>query len=85
MKNHGAVEGVNGAMSRAERIDAFIREMPKVELHVHLEGAVLPETLLDLARRHDVDLPAHDLAGIREFYTFQDFDHFVRVYMKIND
>lgn len=71
--------------SRRERLDAFIRDMPKVELHVHLEGAVLPETLLNLARTHQVELPARDLDGIREFYTFTDFDHFVRVYMKIND
>ncbi len=73
------------ALSPRERIDGFIREMPKAELHVHLEGAVLPETLLSLAKKHGVDLPARDLDGIREFYTFIDFDHFVRVYMKIND
>ncbi|MEX2426149.1 MAG: adenosine deaminase [Thermomicrobiaceae bacterium] len=72
-------------MSPQERVEGFIQEMPKVELHVHLEGAVLPETLLRLAEKHDVDLPAKDLDGIREFYTFRDFDHFVRVYMKIND
>ncbi len=71
--------------SQQQRIAQFIEEMPKVELHVHLEGAVLPETLLSLAKRHDVDLPAKDLEGIRDFYTFVDFDHFVRVYMKIND
>lgn len=73
------------SLSHRERIDAFIREMPKAELHVHLEGAVLPETLLRLAQKHGVDLPAKDLAGIRDFYTFRDFDHFVQVYMKIND
>lgn len=72
-------------MTVAERIDRFIEEMPKVELHVHLEGAVLPETLLRLAEKHGVDLPAKDLDGIRDFYTFKDFDHFVQVYMKIND
>jgi aminodeoxyfutalosine deaminase len=73
------------ATSQREKIYQFIEQMPKVELHVHLEGAVLPETLLDLARRHGVDLPAKDLNGIRDFYTFIDFDHFVQVYMKIND
>ena len=73
------------ALPEAERLRRFVMEMPKAELHVHLEGAVLPETLLRLARTHGVDLPADDLDGIREFYTFQDFDHFVRVYMKIND
>jgi aminodeoxyfutalosine deaminase len=72
-------------MSMDQRIDRFIEEMPKVELHVHLEGAVLPETLLNLAKKHDVDLPAKDLDGIRDFYSFRDFDHFVDVYMKIND
>jgi adenosine deaminase len=72
-------------LTHRERVDRFIEEMPKAELHVHLEGAVLPETLLSLAQKHDVDLPARDLAGIREFYTFIDFDHFVQVYMKIND
>jgi adenosine deaminase len=73
------------SMSIDERIDRFIEQMPKAELHVHLEGAVLPETLLKLAAKHDVELPARDLDGIQDFYTFQDFDHFVRVYMKIND
>jgi adenosine deaminase len=72
-------------VTEQERVYRYIEEMPKVELHVHLEGAVLPETLLTLARKHGVDLPAADLDGIRDFYTFQDFDHFVRVYMKIND
>ena len=41
-------------MSLAE----FIAKMPKVELHVHLEGSIQPETLLTLARRHEVGLPA---------------------------
>ena len=74
-----------GAASERERMHAFVEEMPKAELHVHLEGAVLPETLLRLAEKNDVELPVSDLDGIRDFYTFRDFDHFVDVYMKIND
>ena len=31
---------------------AFIQAMPKAEIHVHLEGAIQPETVLALARRH---------------------------------
>jgi hypothetical protein len=34
--------------------------MPKVELHVHLEGAIRPATLLQLARRNGVRLPVQD-------------------------
>lgn len=60
---------------------AFVRAMPKVELHVHLEGAMSPGTLLELARRRRVDLPATEVAGLREWFRFRDFDHFVEVYL----
>jgi adenosine deaminase len=63
----------------------YIRDMPKAELHVHLEGATRPETLLKLAQRHKIDLPADDVAGVREWYTFRDFPHFVEVYIKISE
>ena len=55
--------------------------MPKVELHVHLEGAMRPRTLLALARRNRVTLPADDVEGLREWFRFRDFDQFVEVYL----
>lgn len=58
--------------------------MPKVELHVHLEGSVRPETLLKLAKRHGRDLPAQDVPGLREWYRFRSFDHFIEIYMAIS-
>ena len=61
----------------------FIHEMPKVELHVHLEGAIAPQTLLQLADRNDVRLPADSVEGLRRWYQFVDFAHFVEVYMAI--
>jgi len=62
----------------------FITRMPKVELHVHLEGSVQPSTLLKLAERHHINLPARDLPGLREWYRFRDFDHFIEIYMTIS-
>ena len=59
--------------------------MPKAELHVHLEGSVRPETLLKLARRHNIDLPADNVEGIRRWYSFRDFPHFVEIYVKISE
>jgi adenosine deaminase len=61
----------------------FIARLPKVELHVHLEGSIQPETLLTLAQRHGRALPASDLAGLREWYQFRDFDHFIEIYFSI--
>jgi adenosine deaminase len=58
----------------------FIRTMPKVELHVHLQGATQPETLLQLAQRHQIPLPASTVDELRTWYTFRDFDHFISTY-----
>jgi aminodeoxyfutalosine deaminase len=70
--------------SRPVSLRDLIRQMPKVELHVHLEGSIRPATLLALARRDHVPLPAGDLDGLREFYRFTDFGHFLQVYFTIS-
>lgn len=65
-------------------LESFIKAMPKVELHVHLEGSIRPETLLRLARRHQIALPADTLEGLRAWYNFTSFPHFVEVYIAIS-
>ncbi len=64
-------------------LNEFARLMPKVELHVHLEGSIRPATLLELAARNHVKLPAADEEGLKEFYRFRDFEHFVDVYFTV--
>jgi aminodeoxyfutalosine deaminase len=66
-------------------LETFIRRMPKVELHVHLEGSIRPETLLALAERNNVALPADSAEGLRAWYQFSDFAHFIEVYLAICD
>jgi adenosine deaminase len=61
-------------------LDQFIEKMPKVELHVHMEGSIQPETLLTLAERNHVDLPAKTPEELRQWYTFTDFPHFIEIY-----
>lgn len=61
----------------------LIHRMPKVELHIHLEGAIEPATLLRLAERNRVSLPADTVEGLRAWCQFSDFEHFVQVYMTI--
>ncbi len=62
----------------------FIHRLPKVELHVHLEGSIQPATLLELARRNAVTLPADDVAGLQRWYQFTDFNHFIKTYLTIS-
>jgi aminodeoxyfutalosine deaminase len=54
---------------------------PKIELHVHLEGTVRPETLLEIARRNDHPLPADTVEGLAELYEYRDFEHFIEVWI----
>ena len=50
---------------------------PKIELHVHLEGTIRAATLLSIARRNGVELPADSVEGLRSLYEFTDFKHFI--------
>lgn len=65
-------------------LESFVRAMPKAELHVHLEGSIRPHTLLLLAERNGVQLPFQDEVGLREYYRFTDFPHFIAVWYTIN-
>ena len=51
----------------------FLLEMPKAELHLHLEGSVEPETL------HELD-PATPVEQFRALYSFPDFDAFLKAF-----
>jgi len=68
-------------LSPSEPLRDFVAGMPKAELHVHLEGSIQPLTLLELARRRGIDLPADDVDGLREWFRFRDFEHFVDIYL----
>ncbi|HEY3550619.1 MAG TPA: adenosine deaminase [Gaiellaceae bacterium] len=50
---------------------------PKIELHVHLEGTVRPDTLREVAKRNDYALPG----DLESLYRFRDFAHFIEVWI----
>jgi aminodeoxyfutalosine deaminase len=54
---------------------------PKIELHVHLEATIRPATLLSIARRNGVGLPADTVEGLTALYEFRDFKHFIDVWV----
>ena len=53
----------------------FIRRLPKAELHLHLEGTILPATLVELSQRHDA--APLTLEQAKELYVFHDFTGFL--------
>ncbi|CAB4914363.1 unannotated protein [freshwater metagenome] len=63
----------------------FIAGLPKAELHVHHVGSASPRIVSELAARHpDAGVPS-DLEGLRDFFTFRDFAHFIEVYLAVVD
>ena len=51
----------------------YLRRLPKVELHCHVEGTLRPQTVADLARKHDITLPTDDIATIYDYETIYEF------------
>jgi aminodeoxyfutalosine deaminase len=62
-------------------IEQYLRAAPKAELHVHLEGSIRPATLLELARRNGVPLPADTVEGLRQWFVYRDFTHFIEIFV----
>ncbi|MGB6830038.1 MAG: adenosine deaminase [Terracidiphilus sp.] len=62
-------------------IESFIRRLPKAELHLHLEGTILPSTLVELSARHDeISLTQVEADAI---YQFTDFTGFIEAFKAV--
>jgi adenosine deaminase/aminodeoxyfutalosine deaminase len=62
-------------------IASFIRRLPKAELHIHLEGTILPSTLVELSARHDAR--PLTLPEARTLYHFTDFTGFLEAFKAV--
>jgi adenine deaminase len=55
-------------------------DLPKAELHLHIEGTLEPELAFALARRNQVELPYEDEEALRRAYVFEDLQSFLDIY-----
>jgi adenosine deaminase len=61
-------------------LEAFVRALPKAELHLHVEGTLEPELMLALARRNRLAPPFPTVEAARDAYAFDDLQAFLDIY-----
>ena len=61
-------------------MDKFVAGLPKIELHVHIEGTLEPELLFALAERNHIELPYPDVNSLRSAYQFTNLQSFLDLY-----
>lgn len=59
---------------------SFIREIPKAELHIHIEGSLEPEMMFEIAARNGIKLSYQSAAEVREAYQFSNLQSFLDIY-----
>ncbi len=60
--------------------DELLREIPKAELHIHIEGSLEPEMMFEMAARNGVTLRYGSVREVREAYDFSDLQSFLDLY-----
>ena len=65
-----------------EDIAKFIREVPKTELHLHIEGTLEPELMFDLAKRNNIKIPYSNVDEVKSAYNFSNLETFLNIYYK---
>jgi len=70
------------AKDSAAMMETFIRGMPKVELHLHIEGTLMPELQIQLAKRNGMmsKLRHKTVEDLRGAYNFEDLAAFLNLY-----
>lgn len=63
----------------------FVRQLPKTELHLHLEGSLEPELMFTLAARNNIKLPYADVDEVRAAYDFHNLQSFLDIYYQCAD
>lgn len=63
--------------------ETWLRGLPKAELHLHLEGSITPETLVELSLRND-PTPL-TLADARAVYNYHDFPSFLLCFKAVTE
>ena len=67
-------------MNNFESIENFIKNVPKSELHLHIEGSLEPELMFKLSKRNKIEIPFKSVEEIKSAYNFSNLDSFLKIY-----
>jgi adenosine deaminase len=68
-------------MNRMENIDKIVEKIPKVELHIHLEGSIPIETLFEFIQRDGNESLIKSISDLRDKLKYKDFPHFIELWI----
>lgn len=66
--------------SNFQDIVAYIQQIPKAELHLHIEGSLEPEQMFALAQRNKIAIPYSTVEDVRKAYSFNNLQDFLDIY-----
>lgn len=61
-------------------MNTFIQNIPKAELHIHIEGSLEPEMMFEMAKQNHLELPYKSVQEVRDAYNFQNLQSFLDLY-----
>lgn len=59
---------------------SLIQQLPKAELHIHIEGSFEPELMFRIAQRNHIQLPYHSIDEVKQAYNFHNLQSFLDIY-----
>ena len=64
----------------SNKIIEYIKNVPKTELHLHIEGTLEPELMFKLAKRNNVSIPYKNIEEVKSAYNFKNLNSFLNIY-----
>lgn len=61
-------------------LNQFIQQIPKAELHLHIEGSFEPELMFEIAKRNNKSIKFNSVEEIRQAYAFNNLQEFLDIY-----
>jgi len=72
-------------MNTTTSLTDLVKTLPKTELHLHIEGSLEPDMVMNLAKRNNIDLPFKSVEDLKAQYNFKDLQSFLDLYYLATD